>query len=61
VRGDDRAVTGAVAGRRLADDVAESPAERAQAGEADVEADVGDASVGLAQQNIERSTRRRCR
>ena len=36
--------------RRLADDLAERAAEGAQAGEADVEADVGDAAVRLAQQ-----------
>ena len=40
----------AIVRRRLADDVAERPAEGAQAGKADVEADVGDAAVGLAQQ-----------
>ena len=39
-----------ICGRRLADDVAERPAERPQAGEPDVEADVGHAAVGLAQQ-----------
>jgi hypothetical protein len=46
----DRTVAEPVMGRRLADNVAEGPAERAQAGEANVEANVGDASVGLAQQ-----------
>ena len=37
-------------GQYRADDRAERPAEGAQAGEADVEADVGDAPIGLAQQ-----------
>src|SRR2546423_4098028 len=46
----DRRVPGAIVRRRLADDVAERPAEGAQAGKSDVEADVGDAAVGLAQQ-----------
>ena len=50
VRRDHRAVPRAVVRRRLADDLAERAAERSQAGEADVEADVGDAAVGLAQQ-----------
>ena len=36
--------------RRLADDRPERPTEGPEAAEADVEADVGDASVGLAQQ-----------
>src|SRR4051812_16330047 len=36
--------------RRLAHDVAERPAERAEAVEADVEADLGHGRVGLAQQ-----------
>src|SRR5438270_1229293 len=36
--------------RRLANDVAKAPAERAQAVEADVEADVHDAAVGRPQQ-----------
>src|SRR4051794_41122794 len=40
----------AIPRRRLADDVAEGAAERAQAREADVEADLGDAAVGLGQQ-----------
>ena len=35
---------------RLADDLAERPAEGPEAGEADIEADVGDAAVGLAQE-----------
>ena len=39
----------AVRARRLADDRAERPAERAEAREADVEADLGDAALGLAQ------------
>src|SRR5919199_146658 len=40
----------AVVGRRLAHDVAERPAEGAQAGETNVEADVRYATVRLAQQ-----------
>src|SRR3954462_4990247 len=40
----------AVAGGRLADDGAEGAAERPEAGEADVEADVGHAAVGLHEQ-----------
>src|SRR5215212_7690220 len=40
----------AVLARRAADDLAERAAERPQAGEADVEADLGDAAVGVAQQ-----------
>src|SRR6266516_1062096 len=40
----------AVVRRRLADDLPERAAEGPQAGEADVDADVGDAAVGLAQQ-----------
>src|ERR1700680_1903234 len=40
----------AIRDRRLADDVAEGAAEGAQAVEADVEANVSDASLGLAQQ-----------
>src|SRR3954454_24338008 len=36
--------------RRLPDDRAEGPAERPEAGEAGVEADLGHAAVGLAQQ-----------
>src|SRR4029077_16361818 len=40
----------AIGERRLADDLAERAAERAEAGEADVEADVGDAAVALAQE-----------
>ena len=47
---DHRPVARAVVRRRLADDLAERAAEGAQAVEADVEADVGDAAVGLAQQ-----------
>jgi len=47
--------------RRLAHDVPEHPAEGAEAGEADVHADVGDAAVGGAQPEHARSTRRRCR
>src|SRR4051812_44248672 len=41
---------GAVGRRRLADDGAEGPAERPEAREPDVEADVGDGAVGLAEQ-----------
>lgn len=48
--GDDRAVPHAIPGRCLADDVAEGPTERPEAGEPDVEADVRDATLGLAQQ-----------
>src|SRR5881396_203135 len=40
----------AIARRRLADDLAERPAEGPQAHEADVEADVGDAAVGFAEE-----------
>src|ERR671913_215599 len=47
---DDRPVSRAIARRRLADDLAERAAERPEAGEADVEADVGDVSVRLAQE-----------
>src|SRR6266480_2890457 len=47
-RVDDRAA-GAIVRRRHADDFAERPAEGAEAVEADVEADVGDAAPGLAQ------------
>src|ERR671937_2081881 len=36
--------------RRLSDDLREGPAERPQAGEADVEADLAHAAVGLAQE-----------
>src|SRR3712207_2059421 len=39
----------AIGGRRIADDRRKGAAERAEAGEADVEADLGDAAVGLAQ------------
>src|SRR5262245_45873873 len=45
-----RRAAAAVGARRDADDVAEGPAEGAQTGEADVEADVGHAAIGLAQQ-----------
>src|SRR5215210_4814717 len=40
----------AVIGRRFAHDLAEGPAERAEAREAHVEADLGDAAVGLPEQ-----------
>src|SRR3977135_2176395 len=40
----------AVVCRRLADNVAERATKRAQARKADVEANVGDAAIGLAQQ-----------
>src|SRR6476620_8010137 len=40
----------AIHGRRLAHDLGEGPAERAQAREADVEADLGHAAVRLPQQ-----------
>ena len=46
----DRSMPRAVARRGLANDLAEDAAERPQAGEADVHADVGDAAVGLAQE-----------
>src|SRR5258708_354908 len=46
----DRPMTAAVARRRLPDELPERPAEGPEAGEADVEADVGDAAVGLPQQ-----------
>ena len=46
----DRAVTLAVVRGRLPDDLVEHAAEGPEAREADVEADVGDAAVGLAQQ-----------
>src|SRR5512133_3601580 len=44
----DRAL--AIGRGRLADDRAEGPAERPEAREADVEADVGDAAIGLHEQ-----------
>src|SRR6185369_6052369 len=47
---DDRPMPRAVARRRLADDLPEHAAESAQAGEAHVEADVGDAAVRLAEE-----------
>jgi hypothetical protein len=50
VRGDDGSVAGAIGGRRLADDVAEGAAERPEAAESDVEADIGDAAISLAQE-----------
>src|SRR3712207_5616494 len=40
----------AVGGRRGADDLAEDPAERAEAVEADLQADLGDAQVRLAKE-----------
>src|SRR6266542_6668279 len=49
VRRHDRSMPRAVARRGLPDDLPERAAEGPQAGEADVEADVGDAAVGLAQ------------
>src|ERR687894_62903 len=45
----ERCGAGAVGGRRPADDGAERAPERAEAGEADVQADVAHAAVGLAQ------------
>src|SRR5215213_11129608 len=39
-----------IGGRRLADDVRECPAERPEAREANVEADLGHAAVGLPEQ-----------
>jgi hypothetical protein len=50
MRRHDRSMPGAVARRGLTDDLAERATEGAQAGEADVEADVGDAPFGLPQQ-----------
>src|SRR6266487_2928586 len=50
VRRHDRSMPRAVARRGLADDLAERATEGAQAIEADIEADVGDAPFGLAQQ-----------
>src|SRR3954452_5939556 len=47
---DHRPVAFAVVRRRLADDLAERPAERPQAREADIETDVGDAPIRLAEQ-----------
>src|SRR5689334_24968708 len=49
-RGVDDDAPGAVFRGVLADDVAESAAERAEAGKPDLEADVGDASLRFAQQ-----------
>src|SRR5262249_57870426 len=46
----DRLVPPSILRRRLADDGPERPTERPQAREADVVADVGDAPLGLAQQ-----------
>src|SRR6266576_2941042 len=40
----------AISGRRLADDASEGAAERAKAGEADVEADLTHTALGLPQQ-----------
>src|SRR6266480_2468073 len=40
----------AIGARRLADDISKDPAERTQAAEADVEADVGHTSIGCPQQ-----------
>src|SRR5262249_61314502 len=40
----------AILGRRFADDVVERPAERSQAGEADVETNLGDGTAGFAEQ-----------
>src|SRR6476620_2565101 len=45
-----RAAARPVRRRRLADDLAERPAEGPEAPEADVEADLGHAAAGLAQQ-----------
>src|SRR5919108_236166 len=50
VRRDDWPMAPAVAGGGLAHDLAEGPAEGSQAGEGDIEADIGDAAVGLAQE-----------
>jgi hypothetical protein len=40
----------AIGARRLAHDLVEGPAECSQAGEGDIETDIGDAAVGLAQE-----------
>src|SRR5215471_8941573 len=40
----------AILGRRFADDVVERPAERSQAGEADVETNLGDGTARFAEQ-----------
>src|SRR6478752_406268 len=48
VRGHDRTVTGPISRRRLTDALTKGSAERPEAGEADVEADVGHAPLGLA-------------
>src|SRR5207237_4478232 len=48
-RGDHDLGPLAIVGRVQADDVAEGPAEGAQAGEPNVQADVGDLAVGLAE------------
>src|SRR4051795_9104951 len=45
-----RVGAGAVGGRGLADDPAERAAERPEAHEADVEADLGDGAIGLPEQ-----------
>jgi hypothetical protein len=50
VRRHDRAMSSPIGARRLADDRTEGSAERAETGEADSEAHVGDAAIGLAQQ-----------
>src|ERR671928_1252788 len=50
VRRRERLVAASIARRRLADDLAERAAERAEAREPHVEADVGDAAAGLAEQ-----------
>src|SRR4029078_10809367 len=50
VRRHDRAVSEAVMRGRLADDLAERPAEGPEAGEAHIEADIGHASIRLAQE-----------
>jgi hypothetical protein len=47
---DDRPMAPAIAGGRLAHDLAERPAEGSQTRESDVEADIGDAAVGFAQE-----------
>src|SRR5687768_8527730 len=46
---DDRPMAAAITGRRLADDLAEGPAECSQAREGDIEADVRDTPIALAQ------------
>ena len=50
MRRHDRAMAPAIAGGCLAHDLAEGPAKGPETREGDVEADIGDAAVGLAQE-----------